>query len=578
MANTIKKRGQKIIRKFSRVSVKAREESKEHIKENLIDRVSHIRDIKLLILEWSLLVAGLVMLAVTQAFWSSTSYANDVFVRGGTYTEATIGEVNSMNPLFAATSSEKVLSKLMFSTLTTVDYSGHIGMGLLKSLTAGENGKVWTATLRTGLKWSDGEDISNEDVLYTIELIQNSAVNSIYSSNLENVKVKEDENGNIVFTLPSQYADFASALQIPVVPKHELDDAQIKTLVEDDFSNLPVTSGPFTFNARQASTIGNDVTIFLSANPYYYLGKPMLNSFAVRAYPDKPSVISAVNAGSVTATAELTGAEADKITSSNFLRRDSSINSGAFAFFNVASEKVKNVALRQAIRQGIDMITIRSEAPGTVMLDYPLVDSQIKLSTMPKIPTHDFEASKAKITGLTGGKEVVLNVATVNSGYLPAVAEALKGQLESLGLSANVTVYEESQDFIGNIVSKRNYDILLYDVELGADPDLLPYYHSSQATSSGLNLSNYKNALVDDLLIAARETLDLTLRSKKYESFLEYWVNDVPAIGIYQSNMTYLYNKNTRAYDNNVRLVTAMDRFSDVMNFASVKATRSKTP
>ena len=82
MANSLKKRGQKIVRKFSRISVKAREEGKEHIKENLLARVSHIRDIKLLIAEWCLLVAGLVMLAVTQAFWSGSSYAQDVFVHG----------------------------------------------------------------------------------------------------------------------------------------------------------------------------------------------------------------------------------------------------------------------------------------------------------------------------------------------------------------------------------------------------------------------------------------------------------------------------------------------------------------
>ena len=99
MANSLKKRGQKIVRKFSRISVKAREEGKEHIKENLIARVSHIRDIKLLIAEWCLLVAGLVMLAVTQAFWSGSSYAQDVFVNGGSYTEATVGAVNSLNCL-----------------------------------------------------------------------------------------------------------------------------------------------------------------------------------------------------------------------------------------------------------------------------------------------------------------------------------------------------------------------------------------------------------------------------------------------------------------------------------------------
>ena len=166
----------------------------------------------------------------------------------------------------------------------------------------------------------------------------------------------------------------------------------------------------------------------------------------------------------------------------------------------------------------------------------------------------------------------------MNSGYLPSVTNALKEELEALGFEVNVSVYEENQEFINNVISKRSYDILVYEVELGADPDLLPYYHSSQATSAGLNLSNYKNALVDDLLLGARGTMDLSLRAMKYEAFLQHWVEDTPAIGLYRSNLTYFYNKNVRTFSNNVRLVTPIDRFTDVIDWAVTKATKNKTP
>jgi hypothetical protein len=55
-------------------------------------------------------------------------------------------------------------------------------------------------------------------------------------------------------------------------------------------------------------------------------------------------------------------------------------------------------------------------------------------------------------------------------------------------------------------------------------------------------------------------------------------VHDVPAIGLYQANMTYIYNKNVRSYGEEVRLVTAIDRFSDIGNWAVTKATRNLTP
>ncbi len=578
MKKNFKKSGQKILRKFSRASIKAGEEGKEHIKENLFKRFSHISNIRLLILEWVLLVVALIMLAVTQAFWFGDSYAENVFVDGGAYTEATLGEVKSMNPLFAMTSSEKTLSRLMFATISTMDYSGHMGEGLAKYIVSSDDNKTWTVKIRDGLKWSDGEDITNEDVMFTIGLIKNPAVNSIYDSNLAGVKVTENENQEIVFSLPVAYADFISALNIPVLPKHSLENAEPKTLIEDSFSNAPVTSGAFAFNAMQSGTSSSEQIIYLSSNPYHYAGKAMLNSFAVHTYSNLDDIVNAVNSGSVTATAELSGLDAEKITAGQFNQKESSLNSGAFLFFNMKSETMKNADLRKAIRTGIDIEEIRSIVPETAPLNYPILSQQIKLSNYPEIPAFNLEESKAKVAEIAGGNPIHVEIAAVDTGYAPSVARAVADALNNLGIEANVTNYQENQEFITNVVSKRNYDILIYEVEMGIEPDPLPYYHSSQANASGLNLSNYNNPLVDDLLLGARDATGDELRARKYEAFLEYWVRDVPAIGIYQPNLTYFYNKNVRTFGNNVKLVTVLDRFTDIDSWAVIKATKNKTP
>ena len=577
MANILKKRGQKFLRRFKGASLKASEEGKEHIKENLIGRISHIENIKLLILEWGLLVVALIMLSVAQAFWFSDSYSESMFSSGGTYTEATLGEVNSLNPLFATTNSERVLSKLLFATLSTVDYSGHVGLGLAESITPREDGKQWAVKLRDNLKWSDGEPITSDDVVFTAGLIKNPAISSIYASNLSSVEVSKNENDEIVFTLPSVYADFASALNFPIVPKHILEDSDPKTLIENQFSLNPVTSGAFTFNAVQG-TSENEKTYYLSSSTNYYRGKTLLNSFAVHTYNSRDKIIDALNAGSITATAEISGPDTEKVTSSKIIRKNSSVNSGAFMFFNLTSGVMKEVSLRSAIRKGLNLEEIRAAAPDTSKLDYPLLKSQIELTSYPEIPAQDFEAAKAKIAEIAGEGKIQLELATVNAGYLKDVTEVIKGQLEALGIEVHLSVYEEGQEFISQVVSRRGYDILVYEVELGADPDLLPYYHSSQVSTSGLNLSNYKSAMVDDLLLGARDTLNQDLRVKKYESFLQYFVNDVPAVGLYQSSLTYFYNRNVRTFGNDVRLVTPIDRFTDISNWAVNKTTKNKTP
>ncbi len=575
MKNPLKKRGQKIIRRFSRTADKVQEEGKEHIKQNFVKRLSRIANIKILIVEWVLLISALIMLAVTQSFWFGNSYTKNAFTSGGTYTEGTIGKVASLNPLFATTSSEKVLSKLMFASLSAVDFSGHPGLELAKSIVSSEGGKVWAVTLKDNLKWSDGEPITIDDVYFTAKLIQNPAVNTLYNSNLTNVKIEIKED-KVVFTLPAPYADFMSALNFPILPKHILEDANPKTLIEHSFSITPVTSGAFTINTVQNS--GNEKVVYLSANQHYFKGKPLLNSFVVHTYADKNELISALNAGAITATAELSAADASSLATNIYYEKDSSINFGVFAILNTMSKNLKNKDLRAAIRQGINMEAIRAIVPNTTALDFPLTTTQIKLNAYPAMPQYNQDAAKEAIAKIAGEDTISLNLTTTDSGFFPAIATALADSLRELGLEINLSIQPEGQDFITNVISKRDYDILLYEIELGADPDLLTYYHSSQATSAGLNLSNYTNSLVDDLLLAARETTDKTLRVKKYETFLEYWSDDIPAIGIYQSNLSYFYNKNARTFENDVRLVAPTDRFSDITSWAVNKIDKNQTP
>lgn len=581
MKKTIKKRGQKIVRRVSRFSKKASQEGKEHLKENFFGRISHIRDIKLLIAEWSLLVVAVILLAITQAIWFNNSYSTETFADGGTYTEGTIGKINSMNPLFASNESEKVLSRLMFETLTTIDTTGHVAPGLAKSITPTNNGKTWLIELRENLKWSDGKPITNADVIFTTSLIKNSAVTTIYDANLTGVKVSETEDGKIQFDLPTVYADFASALNFPIVPEHILKDVDPKNLLESQFSASPIVSGPFTFNAVQKSSKADEQVIYLNTNKNYYKHEPLLNSFAVHTFLTKEALVNALNSGTISATASLSPADAELITSSDINEKQTAINSGVFAFFNINSEILKNKDFRIGIKQAINLDIIRGIAKDQPVLDYPLLESQIKLKNYPELTAYNQDEASKKfdpVIDAAGEAGITLNLATVNSGYLPAVAEEFANELREYGINVNISVYEENQEFISNIISKRNYDILIYEIELGAEPDIFTYYHSSQAGTSGHNLSNYKNFLIDDLILGARETINADLRASKYESFIYYWTADVPAIALYQTNLSYFHNKNVRAFSDENILTTPLDRFRDVEFWSSHKSTKNRTP
>ena len=570
-----KKRGQKAVKQVSRLTEEVIDSGEAHIKKNFIRRLSHVTDVRLFVVEWALLIFALFMLALTQSFWFGDSYSVTGFVEGGTYTEATLGKVSSLNPLFASTNSEKALSRLMFLGLTASDASGHVGNVLAKSVTSDASAKIWTVKLKDGLKWSDGEPITNDDVIFTTNLISGLGQVSTFYSNLYNVSVKVNEAGEIVFELPAVYAEFASALDFPILPKHALENADSMTLLESSFSTNPISSGPFSFNAQQSVGTAGESIVYLTANENYYKGTPKINSFVVHAYLSTDDIKSALKSGAVSATAELLPTDAEEVTTKNLYEKQTAINSGVFLFMNTKSGILKNRDLRKAVQIGLDVSEIRSAIGDELPLDYPILKSQLELDTWPALPAHDVETAKKTVSGQENKS---LRLATVNSGYFPNLLEDIAQQLESLGFTVVRSIEEPGQDFLINTIANRNYDLLLYEVELGSNPDLLVYYHSSQATQNGLNLSNYNNSVADDLIISARETTDESVKKQKYEAFLSRWLDDAPAIGLYQVNLSYYFDKNVKPFSEDVSLVVATDRFVDVRFWGVEKVVKNRTP
>ena len=159
--------------------------------ERFLGRLENVHEVRLWVLEWALLVLVVFLLAIVQIMWYGDSYETVAYTDGGEFSEATLGKINSMNPLYAVTNSEKVLAKLLFANLVSPDNSGHEKAELAKTITMDKTGKIWTVALRDGLKWSDGEAITADDVVYTVNLIRDSSAKTTIAINFANVKVEK---------------------------------------------------------------------------------------------------------------------------------------------------------------------------------------------------------------------------------------------------------------------------------------------------------------------------------------------------------------------------------------------------
>src|SRR5690606_34234585 len=120
--------------------------------------------------------------------------------------------------------------------------------------------------------------------------------------------------------------------------------------------------------------------------------------------------------------------------------------------------------------------------------------------------------------------------------------------------------------------------VLIYELLIGADPDVYAYWHSSQIGSTGYNFSNYSDPIADAALVSARSRLEPDLRNSKYKAFAQQWLEDVPAIGLYQPVVVYAANQYVRSVAEDMPFVTPAEHYANVLEWSVRERTVNKTP
>ena len=113
------------------------------------------------------------------------------------------------------------------------------------------------------------------------------------------------------------------------------------------------------------------------------------------------------------------------------------------------------------------------------------------------------------------------------------------------------------------MLKKRDYDILLYGVIVGSDPDQFPFWHSTQVAYPGLNLSQYVNRSVDELLEKARETDSAEQLQELYVQLQDTILEDRPAIFLHTPVYRYATVDDIKGFTVE-RVFHPADRFADV--------------
>lgn len=163
-----------------------------------------------------------------------------------------------------------------------------------------------------------------------------------------------------------------------------------------------------------------------------------------------------------------------------------------------------------------------------------------------------------------GGETLTLRLTTIDHPENREVARIVKEAWEAIGVRVLLTVQKEN--FSSTVLQPRNYEVLLFGVVVGSDPDPFPFWHSSQAQAPGVNLALFNNREVDALLEDARRTNDVGIRENKYKRFQDILAEEMPADFLYTPTYTYLIGSTLKGFAIK-NIAKPDDRFTNVQDW-----------
>lgn len=571
---------------------KAELASTRHARRFLVDRLENAKLVRREVGIWAVLIGLMIAGMGLQFGMSQRGYMVQSPRAGGTYAEATLGPVSNLNPLFAASSAEVSLGRLVFSSLYSYDTTGALRQDLATKMTTNEAGNQYTIAIRKDAKWHDGQAVTAKDVVFTLNLIKNPATRATeLRKNWLDVAVRSIDDYTVEFNLPGASAAFPHSLTFPVLPVHILSTINAGAVRESTFSRSPVGSGPFAFKLLQkADALMNHEVVHLVANRDYYAGKPRLDQFELYAYKSQDDIKAALKGSEVNGATDISNVT-DTELGASYAVNPVPVDSGVYALLNNKNPILSDQKVRKALQIGTDTKKVRDAIGGRVKpLSLPFVDGQVA-ATMPNLPAYNAAEAAVmlddagwKIVGTERQKDgapLKLTITTTKDVQQIQAAEELKKQWNALGVQVTVTSMDStnvSTGFVQNVLQARGFDVLIYELSIGADPDVYAYWHSSQATATGYNFANYSNKNSDAALASARFRSETELRSAKYASFARQWVDDAPALALYQSVVEYVTNKDNVSLGQSAKLVQPVDRYANVTWWSVEASPVYKTP
>ena len=458
---------------------------------------------------------------------------------GGSIVVGISQDLDSLDPHKAVAAGTKEVLFNIYEGLVKPDSSGNYIDAVAQSHKIEDDGKTYTFTLREGVKFHNGAEVTAEDVKYSIErcagITERGTPLIAAFSNVDRVEIP-DEN-TVKIHLNEADTEFLSYLTVAIVPKDV-----------DDYNENPIGTGPFMYDSRSPQ----EYVKLKKFDGYWDTEhQAYLDEVTFKVVADSSALVNGLKGGSIQMAARITTNETAQLDTNQFTIYEGGSNLVQALYLNNAVEPLNDVRVRQALCYAVnrqDIVDLIADGKGTVIGSsmFPAFEKYY----MPELAdyyTQDIQKAKELLTeaGYPNGFDLTITVPSNYQKHIDA-AQVLVEQLKQIGVNAKIELVEWDT-WLNDVYAERNYQSTVVGVDAAylSARALLERFTSDYSR----NFINYSNPEYDKLYQQVRTTANEEEQIELYKKMETLLTEDAANVYIQDMNSEVALDNNYAGYE-----------------------------
>ena len=416
-------------------------------------------------------------------------------------------DLDSLDPYTMGKAGTREVMYNIFEGLVKIQPDGSYADAVAASHTVSEDGLVYTFTLRDGVVFHNGKELTADDVLYSLNqaCAESTSTSAAVKSALSAADISAEGN-DIIFTLETANADFIAYLSAAyIVPCDYTEQA-----------SHPVGTGPFSFVSYSVQD-----SLVMEKNEAYYGNKPEMEKVTFKIFSDTNAAVIALEAGSLDMMAHLQYDQISTLTN-GYTVLDGTMNLAVALYLNNAVEPFNNELVRKAMCYAIDVDEVMDVACGGHGVKigssmFPNFSKYFDSSLADSYPT-DIEKAKELLTeaGYADGFELEVKYPSEYEHPYGDMALTIQQELAAIGINVKVSSVE---DWYTEVYKGHDFQAVI----LGFDASTLTASSMLQRWTKDTyqNMISYSNSEYNETFTAACECTDDAEQTALYKRCLE---------------------------------------------------------